>query len=248
MNSKTGKSTGNGVCFTLIELLIVIAIIAILGALLLPALNKVRQEAYSIKCINNLRQIGTGIFLYAGDCDGKMPATLSSVEPGYGGQYEGKYLMFTQYGGLGLVAANGYFGRPLVRISGGTIVNRPDILYCRNAEPRIVWNTDTPHNSYLTHYCFIRDNYTNNVYGQKFDRALGSLNSRAALSWCLGTGPYGFLYREGLHNGKLPVLHAGGDVRSHEWNRFDDKAHPPIPDTTAYFYRTKAIVPVLDTL
>jgi len=91
--------------FTLVELLVVISIIALLLAILLPAVNKARGVAESVVCKSNLRQFGVAFSSYAAENDGFLPQSGTQSQNGaYGWRRElaEDYLAGSQSGTVGV--------------------------------------------------------------------------------------------------------------------------------------------------
>lgn len=105
MNKKEmTRRTGVKSVFTLIELLIVIAIIAILASMLLPALNQARERAKATTCINNLKQCSMAIAFYGDSYQDYVPSASTSSWGSWAHSYlvaagflPGKYADYRNY-------------------------------------------------------------------------------------------------------------------------------------------------------
>jgi prepilin-type N-terminal cleavage/methylation domain-containing protein/prepilin-type processing-associated H-X9-DG protein len=135
--------------FTLIELLVTISIIGMLAVLLAPTLRRATEKAVSVKCANNLAQIGTAVQLYATDHDNHFPAIESMpTSPVYtGDEKPGKMIdVLGPYGitdavlrcpadlsGPNLYQKEGtsYMWRPIVD---DELVSKPSIYFPRRGE------------------------------------------------------------------------------------------------------------------
>jgi len=73
---------------TLVEVLVVLAIIGVLAALIFPSLKRYTESAKVTKCLANIKQLGHGIMLFAADHNGALPPSEEGATPG-GGAYPG---------------------------------------------------------------------------------------------------------------------------------------------------------------
>lgn len=130
------KSRNNINCitggFTLVELLIVIAVVLVLAAISIPLIGRARLQAQRSQCVSNLRQIGVGLFAYAADHKGQLPvqnwwnngAAPSALS--VGGSSTDPAI---KSNGLGFLASMGYLGGP-DGVGALTGAGKPQVLRC----------------------------------------------------------------------------------------------------------------------
>jgi len=104
--------------FSFIELLIIVAIIAILAAMLLPALARAKQQAQRISCVNNLKEIGIAYRLWAGDNEDLVPAQQTVRKGGW-----------LDAGGPGAAVAGGIIGPKIGQVTGSGVAHNFQIMH-----------------------------------------------------------------------------------------------------------------------
>jgi prepilin-type N-terminal cleavage/methylation domain-containing protein/prepilin-type processing-associated H-X9-DG protein len=110
--------------FTLIELLVVISIIAILMAVMMPALTKAREQAKQVICQNSQHSLATAVSLYSAENKNRMPPTIQ-------GQQNGSTTFYT------IPCRIKYFQNTSAELNGGSLIatfgtylNNPEYLTC----------------------------------------------------------------------------------------------------------------------
>src|SRR5215212_4908115 len=124
-SAPTGRHDRAG--FTLVELLVVIGIIAILIAILLPALSKSREAARRAACLSNLRQVHTAFFLYAGNYKDQVPLGFRAGNK----QFNSMMYSFT----TGKIVLFGW-------LYNDGLMRNPNVFFCPSEnDPRSLYNT-----------------------------------------------------------------------------------------------------------
>ena len=225
MKHKTAK------VFTLIELLVVIAIIAILAAMLLPALSKAREKARSISCVNNLKQLGTGVRLYIdSNNDYIMPYSLTD---GGAATKTWMYLVTKEIGQIPTQAKTD--SKILVCPSAATVFSWYETTAGNNVEPYghylkndffgggkdVFESTSYPsilkvaqHDSNVVEPSAFR------IVADKADNTDANLSNDLGVKGDCFTSRYYAYVAKKRHSGAANVLHSDGHVGVYRWRNY----------------------------
>jgi len=202
MNSN--QSSQRAGAFTLVELLCVIAIISILAALLLPALNQSEARAKRAGCVNNLRQTGLAFQIFMHDHDGKFPMAVSTND---GGSEE-----FVENG----YAAGGdfYFSHRHFQTL-ESAMGSPQILVCPADTRPPAANFTALQNSNLSYFVGVKADFLKPESILAGDRNLAA-NSSSNSAILNGDADIQLRWTQELHQFKGNILFSDGHVE--EWN------------------------------
>jgi prepilin-type N-terminal cleavage/methylation domain-containing protein len=209
--------------FTLIEMLCVIAVIAILAALLLPALSQAQARAHRISCVNNLRQTGLAFHSFANDHAGKFPMQVSTNAGGA--------LEFVQIGSR--ITAEFYFAFQLFLPVSAELVT-PRLLHCP-ADQRVATPEWTSfNNTDLSYFLAVNSDLGNSSTLLAGDRNI--TNDYAGAVTVLRLGPNSTLrWTQELHHFRGNLLFGDG--------RVDQRAGPSVYTPSSTLSTAKLFLP-----
>jgi len=215
--------------FTLIELLVVITIITMLASMLLPALNGAREKAKQLQCLNNLKQLGSSIMMYANDKGDFIPTT-----------WDGRY----SWTDLIAPYCTNFSDPELAKVNRPQVYNSPTtanyLAFICPSEKKIWGDYSVGWVNYVSNYAPNRDLMV--ILNTAYDRPQQRLNSMTQPSRCgllfdAKNCPYAINftdiqtvtgYVDWRHNNSISILFGDGHVSSHRQAPILPIAYDPV--------------------